>query len=106
MGKVNEQWKELRPQIGSFVSALDGLYKGAENIDEAISKAEFRGYEKGYKADKKEICNGCNGQNFYNSCNGYIEPIKKFMELSNDSKYAIRRLIEQLYEAEKQKEQS
>lgn len=94
--KVNEHWKELRPQIGAFVSELDGLYKGAENMDEALTKAEFKGYQKGYEEDKKNICNSCDANAFYRNCNGYLTTIDTFMELSDKSKEIVKRLIYQL----------
>lgn len=99
--KVNEHWKELRPQIGAFVSELDGLYKGAENIEEALAKAEERGYKRGLNEDKQNICDKCNVKDFYSKCNGHFDFIEKYIELSNSSKLSIKTMVLQLYHLEK-----
>ena len=93
---VNEQWKQLRPQIGSFISSLDGLYKGAENLDEALAKAEERGYKKGFQDDKQTICKHCNANEFYRKCNGYLATVETFASLSDKSKETVKKMIYQL----------
>lgn len=99
--EVNEHWKELRPQIGAFVNELEGLYKGAENLDEALTKAEARGFQKGFSEDKQNICNSCYQKEFFFNCNGNIDLIEKFLKLSNSSKLSIKTMILQLYHLEK-----
>lgn len=101
--KVNEYWKELRPQIGAFVSMLDGLYKGAENIDEALAKAEFKGYQRGYEEDKRNKCQACGIKDFYQKCNGSYDIIEKYIALSNSSKLSIKTMILQLYHLEQER---
>lgn len=94
--KINDTWRELRPQIGSFVSALDGLCKGAEDIDEVVAKAEARGYKKGLRDGAKPVCNECEKAKFFNDCNGCYDTIRAFMKLSMSSRSVIARMIQQM----------
>ena len=97
MKETRLKWKELKSEIGQFVSQLDGLYKGAENIDEAISKAEVRGYKAGYdKCKLSEICKDCPKAEWFNECNGYFEVIRTFMSLPDYDKITVKRLIDRL----------
>ena len=100
MSKARDDWNELKPKIGIFVSELDYLLKGAENVDEIIEKAEERGYKKGFKEDKENICSSCYKNMYYNNCNGYYCAINKFLSLNEKHKSIILNLIDFLYDDE------
>lgn len=97
--KINEDWKTLKPLVGKFLNDLDVLYKGAENIADAISRAEERGYKKGYKQGKhdgKEATKSEYGNN-YNwlcRCMKYENEINKYLELSFDDREIINNMLD------------
>ena len=100
MSTVNEDWKELKPQIGSFISRLDNLTKGYENIDTLLKKAEKKGYEKGLADTKEDFCNGCVINEFYRKCNGNYRTIDLYLQLSYENRQMVFRLIERLAQME------
>lgn len=106
MSKANEEWKVLKPQIGAFINTLDGLYKGAEDMDEAVSNAYKKGYEKGVKEDKKVFCDYCKEKKFYELCNGNYRTIELFVNLPWDKRKIASDIILALSEKEKRDENS
>lgn len=100
MSKANEEWKALKPQIGQFVNTLDVLYRGAEDIDEAITRAEARGYKKGFADGKKECCENCLADDFAKKCNGHYSIIEKFLSLDYMGFCVVSHMINALTEKE------
>lgn len=96
MNSAREEWKELRPRIGSFISKLDALYKGADGIDETIANAEERGYKRGFEQAKMDWCKDCDKSKWFTSCNGNFTTITQYLELNEYDKQTVRRVIESL----------
>lgn len=103
--KINEDWKTLKPLVGKFLSDLDLLYKGAENVADAISRAEERGYKKGYqqgKHDGKEATKTEYGKN-YNwlcKCLQHENEINKYLKLSVNSRETINNILDVMFKDE------
>lgn len=97
MSKISDEWKALKPQIGKFVGEVNNLLKDSEDIDQAIDKAEKRGYEKGFNANKDDICKDCSHKEFACKCNGNYTTINLFLELKPAEKLLIRDIINSLH---------
>ncbi|MBQ8234500.1 MAG: hypothetical protein IJZ36_02830 [Bacilli bacterium] len=100
MSTINEDWKTLRPLIGNFISKLDSLTKGCEDVETLLKKVEKKSYEKGLSDSKKDLCNDCELHKFYNSCKGYYNIIDIFLHLSSDSRHLVVSLIDKLGKVE------
>lgn len=106
MSSINQEWKELKPRVGEFMSHLETLYKGAEDVGGAVEKAEAKGYNNGFKDGKnKQLCESCTEKAFYKQCGGYVGLFKKFLELDDDCKYIIKKSIEKMYQMQQQGEE-
>lgn len=97
MSKISDDWKALKQQIGIFVGEANNLLKDSEDIDQAVDKAEKRGYEKGYHANKVDICKDCPYDEFTRKCNGHYTTIDLFLELSPSDKLVVRDVINALH---------
>lgn len=99
MSKISDDWKALKQQIGIFVGEANNLLKDYEDIDQAIDKAEKRGYEKGYNANKYDICKDCSYEEFINKCNEHYNytTINLFLELNPSDKLVVRDVINALH---------
>lgn len=97
MSKMSDDWKALKHQIGIFVGEANNLLKDSEDIDQAIDKAEKRGYEKGFKVNKDDICKDCPYEEFTHKCNGHYTTINLFLELSPSDKLVVRDIISALH---------
>lgn len=93
---AREDWKVLKPQIGQFINTLDGLYKGAENIDEAIKKAEERGYKKGFQEGNVKACSDCARAKLFDKYNGHYAIFDKYLELSDTDRRIVYDMINAL----------
>lgn len=99
MSKISDDWKALKHQIGIFVGEANNLLKDSEDIDQAIDKAEKRGYEKGFKVNKDDICKDCFCKEFTNKCNEHFNytTINLFLDLSPSDKLVVRDIINALH---------
>ena len=103
---LREEWKLLRPQLGSFLGKLCDTVENTNDIDEFMDNVRRRAYNKGYEkgcADTrhKDICTNCKKKEFYTQYHaGCGDMLEKFGQLHPTSKRVILDMINRLSEVE------
>lgn len=98
--RVTEEWKELRPLLGTFVSHLDNCMMECGSAKEAYDD----GFKKGYDRGKKEpvYCVTCRQKDWWDQTHNEraAQLITNFNKLKPESQMLVLSIAERLREIE------
>lgn len=98
MGRLCDEWRELRKQLGVFTSELNNLADMYDSKADAIASAKAKGYSQGYQSGVQEckdggLCEKCNHKATAEAACKYADMLKKFDELSYVQQEAVKSVI-------------
>lgn len=101
MVSLRDDWKVLRPLLGSFIAKLDQVAEPSAAMEETLDKVREAAYKKGYKQGctdcrDNDICQNCSKKQFYEQNINYRDVIKLWQSINYEERGIVIKIMEKL----------